>query len=43
MIQTRKGAEAEVQQKAEQEKINAANARSAALTQMKSKVSNAKL
>ena len=43
MTQTRKGAEAEVQQKAEQEKINAANARSAALTQMKSKVSNAQL
>ena len=43
MSQTRKGAEAEVQQKAEQEKINAANARSAALAQMKSKVSNVKL
>ena len=43
MSQTRKGAEAEVQQKAEREKINATNARRAALTQMKSKVSNAKL
>ena len=43
MTQTRKGAEAEEQQKAEQAKINAANARSAALTQMKSKVSNSKL
>ena len=43
MTQTRKGAEAEVQQKAEQEKINAANTRSAALTRMKNQVSNAKL
>ena len=43
MIQTRKGAEAEEQQKSEQEKITAANARSAALTQMKSKVPNAQL
>ena len=43
MTVTRTGVHAEEQQKAEQAKINAANARSAVLTQMKSKVSNAKL
>ena len=43
MTVNRIGAQAEKQQKAEQSKINAANARSAALTQMKSKVSNSKL
>ena len=43
MTVTRIGAQAEEQQKAEQANINAANARSAAMTQMKSKVSNSKL
>ena len=43
MTVTRTGAQAEEQQKEEQAKLNAANARSARLTQMKSKVSNSKL